>query len=179
VIYYAKWAELDSTAATDPKLKDKQADVASINARIGQCLDHSERIIDVVDAELSLPRQSDPPKMIRTNRVLVRPDKVEEFRALLKAELLPAVHKAGLTTFGIARTMYGGPRNEFRGVSAISSWADLDGTSPIVKAMGQAAYDSFAAKVGALTLENEYNVYRFMPDLSYLPVVGGATATLR
>src|SRR5438128_2091632 len=53
VQYYAKYAEMDVTR--DPQLKEQAADLTRIGARIIQCTDRSQRIIEQVLPDLSLP----------------------------------------------------------------------------------------------------------------------------
>lgn len=171
VSYVPKLAVFD--VQQDPKLKDVAGQAAAIGARIGASIESSERIIDDVLPELSLPRTPEPPKMIRSLRRVVKPESVAAYLELVKAELAPAMKKSGMKTWMTARTRLGGPRNEFRSATGLESWADLDGTAPVITAMGQAAYDRYIAKVTAMTVESEVNIYRYAPNLSYLP--GSAT----
>jgi len=55
-------------------------------------------------------------------------------------------------------------------VTGFDKWADLDGESPIVKAMGgQAAYNKFLAKQTPMIVRSEVQVYRFLKDQSHMP----------
>ena len=108
--------------------------------------------------------------MIRTLRVRVRPDKVNEYMALVKSELLPAVKKSGLPGYVTYRNYLGSSRFEFRVAMAINSWADLDDTALIVKGFGgMEAYNRYLAKVSPLITVAEYSVSRYREDLSYNP----------
>lgn len=168
VRYFTKWAELD--VIRDPKLKDYSGELTSLSSRINQCTDSAERIVEELQMDLSLPMNPEIPKMVRTHRSLVKPDKVNEFMSVLKGELLPAVKKAGVKSFGVARVRYGAPGSEFRSVMGFNSWADLDESpGPIVSAMGEAKYREFVARITPLVVESQYDMYRFMPDLSYVP----------
>ena len=82
VAYYTKWAELD--AGPDPKLKEQAGDVARIVARISDCTLSTRRIVDEIVPELSLPSSGGVPKMIRVLVTDVRPEKVHEYRELVK-----------------------------------------------------------------------------------------------
>jgi len=167
VQYHAKWAELDVTQ--DPKLKDVAADVARIMARLLQCSEGSDRIIEQVQHDLGLPMSQETPKMVRVIRTRVRPEKVNDYMALVKSDLLPAITKSGAKLFVVARTRYGGPSSEFSSAVGINSWADLDGPPPVVRAMGEEGYRQFLAKLMPLVTETEYRMYQFLPDLSYIP----------
>ncbi|MGH9721432.1 MAG: hypothetical protein ACRD8O_14580 [Bryobacteraceae bacterium] len=177
VRHHAKWAELDVTR--DPKLKEYGADLTRISARMQQCTESVERIVDEVQPDLSLPRSTEVPKMVRTLLTRVRPDKVDEYMALIKSEVLPAMKKSGAKNYVVAQTRYGAAGAEFSSSTGINSWSDLDGASPLVQAMGEARYQQFLAKLRPLVRETERNVYRHLPELSYLPVAATTTSSGR
>ncbi len=163
---YAKWAELDVLPET--KMKEHEAAVQSIFSRIGGCEESYSRIIDELLPDLSLP-QTGGVQMIRVLRTRVRPDRVSEYMALVKNEVLPAAKKAGLKVYGVSQVRYGAPSSEFISVAGLNNWADLDRGTWIQKTMGEEGYQRFLAKVLPLIIESEVNVYRFVPDSSYSP----------
>jgi hypothetical protein len=163
---YAKWADLD--AGPEPKMKDLATQLQAIETRITQCMESIHSIVDEVLPDLSLPQSGSVP-MIRVMRSRVKPDKVNEYIALLKSETLPAMKKAGLKLFAVSQVRYGAPNTEFISVSGINCWADLDGGLPIQKAMGEEGYQRFLAKLRPLIIESEADVFRFVPDSSYSP----------
>lgn len=167
VIYYTKWAELD--AGPDPKLKDQAGDIARIVARINDCVVSSRRIIDEIIPELSLPSSGDIPKMIRVLVTDVRPDKIGEYRDLMKNEILPAIKKGGVKDYTFASRRFGAPNTEFISVASMSNWADFDGEFGAEKGLGKEGYHALVAKVRTLITSSQYDVYRYEPDLSYLP----------
>jgi len=172
--YSTKWADFDSTP--DPKLKEVQADLQRIGTRITQCTESLHRIIEEVLPDLSLPGGAGVPKMISVLRSRVRPDKVDEYLGLVKNEVLPAAKKSGLTVFSVSRVRYGAPTTEFISVAGLSKWADLDGGFGVPKGMGEEGYQRFLEKIRPLLVESEYAMYRFQPDLSYLPAAGSSAA---
>ena len=164
--YVEKWAELDMMQ--DPKLKDVAADLTRIGARIVQCTEKSDVVIGELQTDLSLPRPAELPKMIRVLHSLVKADKVPEYTALIKNEVLPAAKKGGAKLYTVARTRYGGPASEFVSSLGMESWADMDGSSPVIAGMGgMDAYNKFLAKVTPLLIRAQYDVYRLQPELSY------------
>jgi len=167
--YHAKYAELDQNPQQDPKLKDVAAQLASIGSRINACVESGERYVDEVQTDLSLPRSGDIPKTVRMVRAKVKPDQISNYVNLMKTEMLPARKKAGAPVYLVTRVRYGRPGNEFHSVSAIENWAALDSPGPVAKAMGEAGYQQYIAKVLPLLEEFEYNLYRHVPDLSYTP----------
>lgn len=169
---YTNWADLDS-AGPDPKLKEQAAEVQRITTRITQCTESSRRIIDEVIPELSFGGMGAPPAMMRVLTTHVRPDKVGEYLELIRSEVLPAAKKAGLKVFSVAQTRYGGTSTAFVLVSGMSKWSDLDGGYGVEKAMGKEGYQRFLTKIRPLIVDSEYNVFRFAPELSYLPAPPG------
>jgi len=163
---YAKWAELD--VLPEPKMKEHEAQVQSIFSRIGACEESYYRVIDELLPDLSL-LQTVSVQMIRVLRTRVRPEKVNEYMALVKSEVLPAMKKAGMKVYGVSQVRYGGPNTEFINVSGLDKWADLDGGLAIQKAMGEEGYQRFLAKLRPLIIDSEAAIYRFVPDSSYMP----------
>ena len=90
--YYKTWAELD--AAADPKMKDLATDVARIGMRITDCTESWHRVIEEINPDLSLPDSGTIPAMIRVLVTQVRPDKINDYLALAKSDIVPAVKKA-------------------------------------------------------------------------------------
>ncbi len=107
--------------------------------------------------------------MIRVRRVFLRPEKTDEFIALVKTELMPFVKQSGVGTFAYSRVRFGGASNEFSSVTGINSWADLDEMPSYIKAMGDAKYKAYVAKTSSMITRAEVNVYRYQADLSYMP----------
>lgn len=167
VIHYAKWADLD--AGPDPKMNDQAADLARIGVRINDCTESSRRIIEEVIPELSLPASDEIPKMIRILVTDVRPEKIGDYRDLVKNEILPAIKKSGLKDYTVALRRFGAPSTEFISVAGMTNWADFDGDFAVEKGLGKEGYQALLVKVRALIASSQYDVYRFQPDLSYLP----------
>jgi hypothetical protein len=167
---HPNWASLDRLPGSDPKLKEFGSDLRMIASRIMQCVITSERVIDELQADVSTPMPQEMPKMVRVLRSRVKPDKVNEYLSLVRSEIAPAAKKGGANVFLVHRTRFGAPSNQFSSVIALNSWADLDGESPIIRGMGgQEAYERFLTKIRPLLESSEYNIYRFEPELSYIP----------
>jgi hypothetical protein len=143
------------------------AELQSVDTRIIQCVESSRRVIEEVLPDLSLPSSGETPNMIRVLRTRVRPDKVNEYMALMKSEVLPAMKKSGANGYTLSQVRYGGPNTEFISVSGLDKWADLDGGLRIQKAMGEEGYQRFLGKLRPLIVESEADIFRFMPDSSY------------
>jgi hypothetical protein len=168
VSYYDKWADLDSTRANDPKLKEYQVNLSSIARRINESFSSSARVIESVDRQASTPMSKEIPKMIRVWTAHVKEGKMKEAIDLERNEYAPAVKSAGIKAYVFAIARYGAPYNQIRASQGFDSWADLDTPNPIRKAMGDEKYAAFSAKMNALLEDYHYDVYRFDSELSYL-----------
>jgi hypothetical protein len=166
VSYRTKWADLEPSA--DPKMKDQAADLARIGVRITDCTESSRRIIDEIKPEFSLT-SGEMPKMIRVLVTDVRPDKIGDYLDVAKNEILPAVKKGGVKDYNFAARRFGAPSTEFISVAGMNSWADFDGEFGAEKGLGKEGYQALVAKIRTLITSSQYDVYRFDPDLSYLP----------
>lgn len=166
---YSKWADLDASIDSDPKLKDQAADLARISMRIIDCTESWHRDIDVVMPELSLPDSGDIPKMIRVLVTQVRPDKYHEYLDLQRNEVLPAITKAAPKSYNFAEKRFGVFGPEFVSVTGFTNWADLDGGIGAQKGLGKDGYQALVNKVRGLIVQSQYIIYRYEPDESYLP----------
>lgn len=167
VDYYEKFADLDSEAY--PKMKPYEGEYAAIARRILDSFAKSERVIDIVLPDLSLPRAATPPKMLMIWTARIKMDKAREFYELEKNEFLPAMKNAGVHSYNFARTRFGGPNGEVRSAVGLDNWAELDGPSLVRKGMGD-KYAAYVAKVEGMLEEYRYDIYRLDPELSYIPV---------
>ena len=164
----ANWAELDE--GPDPKLNDKAGAATAITDRIMQTVDSMERSLEDLQPDHSLALPSEIPAMASVVEIEVRPEHVDDFLALLKSTFLGAAKKAGLKTYLVHRTQFGGPRSKLTTVTGIDKWSDLDGTPPIVRAMGNDGYQAFLKKaLPMLERSVQFDVYRHEKELSYPP----------
>jgi quinol monooxygenase YgiN len=169
VIDYKTWADLDYTMSNDPKMKDQAMDLTRISMRINDCAESSRRIIEEVLPDFTLSSKGDMPKMIRVLQTQVRPDKVHEYLDLVKNVIFPAVKKAGTKDYSVAEERYGESNLQVTSVTGFDTWADLDAGIGAQKGLSKEDYQGLLDKVRALITSSEYDIYRFQPDLSYLP----------
>ena len=167
VDYYDKWADLDANTARDPKLKDYQAEITRITARINESFVSSNRVIDIVNQEASMPRPAEPPKMLMIWTAHVKADKMREAVDLEKNEYAAAMKTTGVKTYIFAVTRYGGPANEIRSSTGLDNWAAIDQPNMVRKAMGDDKYRAFTAKMDALLEDYRYDIYRYDAELSF------------
>ena len=165
--YYKTWAEMD--AGADPKMKDEAADIARISLRITECTESWHRVIEEVNPDLSLPDSGKVPDMLRVLVTEVRADKVGDYLALVKSDILPGVKKSGAKDYSIAMGRFGESSSVVTSVLGFDKWADLDGAIGVEKALNKEAYQAFLSKLRPLIVSSQFDIYRFQPDLSYLP----------
>jgi len=130
----------------------------------------------VVTLALALNAAQTPPKpaapesqMLVITFVKVRPGMAPEYIDLQTKEVMPAQKKGG----GLGREAYSsglaGPPGEYVYVAPIASFAQFDGPSPMIKALGEEGAAALNAKVAKLAEPMGSAVVRTRPDLSYMP----------
>ena len=98
----------------------------------------------------------------------VRTDMVEQWMAMVKNELVPAFQKGGQAGVLARRVEFGGSRNQFTFRVPLSKWADLDGETPLAKALGTEAMAKLGAKLNSMG-SAEWLIYNYVPELSVVP----------
>ena len=161
VSYFKKWADLDQPPPPNPVL-------TGLSARINGCVESSERRIDVIDPSLSIRETNAIPNLVQVVKVSVRPEKMNEYLALVKSTSLPAFKKAGVKRRIFARARFGAPSSDFVTSTGLEKWADLDGPNPLQKALGEQGYQDYLTKLSALIYRSQFDVYRYLPDASYV-----------
>ena len=109
------------------------------------------------------------PQMLLISIAKVHPGMGPEYIELQTKEVMPAQKKGG----GLGRQAFSsgisGPPGEFVYISPITSFAQFDGPSPMVKALGEQGAAAINAKVVKLADPMGSVIVRTRPDLSYLP----------
>ena len=166
VVWYSdKWKEIGED---NPKLKSSAADLAGIFSRLNGQTDSLETWIDEMQPELSI-RSKEIPSMVRTGRSRVLQGKMDEMKALFHDQIVPAVKKSGATDYGVAVARFGTPTNEIHSYIGMSGWGDLDAPFGAEKGMSAAEWKAFQAKLPALIEGTEWTIWKYQPDLSYVP----------
>jgi len=165
VSHHAKWSELDNTGA----LKEVAADLAPLRARMRQCLERSERIIDLIMPECSIrSSKAEVPSVVSVIRRRIKPEHVEDYIQAVKTEIMPAMKKAEIPTSLLTRTLFGEPGPVFRRSTPVKSWAQIDEPDRLTAAMGgPAAMQKFVTRLEPWIIENENQVYSRIPELDY------------
>lgn len=166
VVWYS--SNFKEMGEQNPKLKNSAADLATLFARLNIETDSLETWVDEMQPELMI-RSQNIPAYVRTGRSRILPGKMEEMRALFRDEILPAYRKSGATDYGVAVGRFGTPTNEFHSYLGVSGWADFDGPVGTQKGMSPSEWKAFEAKVGTLVESTQWDLWKFHPELSYVP----------
>lgn len=99
---------------------------------------------------ISLPvqvsaQEAAAPQWVRFTVETVKPDMVQEYEGY-KKQLAAAYKKAGLPVYAVLRN-YSGNRFEYTTATFVMKFGDLDGPSPILKALGEEAFNNLVAGV--------------------------------
>jgi hypothetical protein len=159
---FSKWADLDTEPYTD--LKEQAADLARIERRLEQCRYGVRRVMAKIDTEASLPLPAQPAPMIEVNTVRLKPGSGREYIDAVR-DLLPLEKKVGIKLFFVAQNFLGVDMPEYTVVVGQDNWASSD-VDPI-SAMPE--YQRYTSKRNSLLVTRQINMYRFRPELSYLP----------
>jgi hypothetical protein len=150
-------------------MKEQATDLTRIGMRITDCTESYHRVIEEIDPDLTLPDSGTIPKMIRVLVTQVRPDKVSDYLALAKSDIFPGIKKSGAKDYSLARGRFGESNTVVTSVLGLNNWADFDGSVGLEKALGKEGYQKFLTKLMPLIVSTQIDVYRYQPDISYLP----------
>jgi hypothetical protein len=145
-------------------------------ARLNQYLENVQTSIDkpLTDLSINTPGAPFPPAYLHGIRIRVRSGSTDEFSALMKNELIPAVKKEGVKTLLARRTVLGGVVADYNFAEGFEKWAEMDAPDTLPKTMGEAAFRKMITKLDEMVTLREDTVWTYQADLSYYP---GATAT--
>jgi len=111
----------------------------------------------------------------RVQIIHVKPEMVNEFRDIEKNEVVPALKKGGQKSRTVYQTTLFGDGFEYVVITPLSKFAELDGDSPQLKALGAAANQKLGEKLRRCIESANSFLTTNLTDLSN-PVQGGAPA---
>jgi hypothetical protein len=117
---------------------------------------------------LSMPR-------VGITTVRIKPELLDEWVEFQKSETIPALRKAGVSGRTAIATVIG-ESFETTFLTPLTNFADRDGDSPIVKALGADGARAYAAKNRRFIAEQHTYVNTVRTDLSYQPAASAAAA---
>lgn len=101
------------------------------------------------------------------NIVRVKPDMVADWQEFQRNEAIPALKKGGVKERLAWQTAVFGESYEFVFVTPIENFAQFDGESPIVRALGQEGARAYGAKARRMIAGSHTYAIQSRPDLSY------------
>jgi hypothetical protein len=110
--------------------------------------------------------QTATPSYSRVAITHVKPDMLNEWLDLEKTEVVPALKKAGQKTRTVYVTSLFGNAYEYVVITPFAKYADFDGDSPMVKALGQPAAARLGEKLRKCTVSTSSYAITRMADLS-------------
>lgn len=123
----------------------------------------------------SAPQQS---QMYTMTVVTVHPGMGPEYVAFQKDEVMPAQQKGGMKVrMAYSSGVFGEP-GTFAFFSPIENFAQFDGPSPIMKALGEQAAAQLGAKAAKLTPTRRVMLVRSRPELAYQAGASASPAPL-
>ena len=112
--------------------------------------------------------QAPPSRLLALNIYKIKPEMQNAYIELQKSIVIPALQKSGQTWRDAWRTGVLREAYEFAYVSEIQGFERYDSPPPISKALGEAGYADYLAKVRPMIVSQNIYAIRTRPDLSYM-----------
>ncbi len=167
VWYSARWSELDEQE--DPKTRGVEGDVARLIARFDGATSSMETWVDEMQPDMEYGMAGAMPNKVRTSRTTVVPDKMDVILGLFRNEIVPAMKKSGVASYGVAVARFGTAVNEVHTFASMNAWADFDSPWGLEKSLGKEGYKAFLDKVRPTIVTTQYDIWTYKPELSFLP----------
>lgn len=119
---------------------------------------------------LPLSAQVAPPasRLLSLNILSIKPGMMPAYIDFQKNEAIPAMQKGGQMWRESWRTAVFGDPNEVAHVTEIKGFEQYDSPSPLRKALGEAGYTAYLAKISSLVTAQRTYAIRTRPDLGYV-----------
>jgi len=108
------------------------------------------------------------PRLLQLTLVTLRPDMVKAYIDYQKSDVIPALQKGGIKWRDSYRTAVFGDIFQVAHVTDVTGLDQYDSPPPARKALGDAAYAAYQAKVGSMVSSVKTYLIRTRPDLSYV-----------
>jgi len=113
-------------------------------------------------------QDSNQPQFLRVTTYKIKPDMVQEWESLIKNDVLPAYKKAGVSQVSAWDTANFGNGNEYTTAIPIAKFGDLDGTSPLARALAPDALANLLSRARKCVIESHSVAVRSHPELSIM-----------
>jgi hypothetical protein len=147
-------------------------------ARLGPYLENVQTTIEktLPDLGIDTPGAPFPPAYIHLIRIRVKGGSADDFSAVVKNDLIPALKKADMKTLHARRTLLGGV-GDYYFAEGFQKWAEMDAPENLPKIMGQEPYRKMMDKLNQIVTLREDTIWRYQADLSYYPSAGATTTS--
>ena len=156
------FAQFDGTAPAVKALGE--AGAARLGEKLRKCTLSSQSYQSIVLADLST--SNEPPEILVSTRVRVAPGKMQDFESLVKTEVTSAFKKAKVPLL-VRRRGLGANSNDVTLSAGYAKYAEMDGGSPIVKALGEEGAARVLGKFTGVATLVEQVVRNRVADLSF------------
>jgi hypothetical protein len=111
--------------------------------------------------------RSEPPTLAVVTTIRTVPGKEDAFEELIRSDIAPAWKKGGVKDAWVHKTILGGSPQTYTIVVLYEKFAELDGGSPIEKALGPEGMRKLRQKSAGVIASMENMVARRIAELSY------------
>lgn len=171
-VYYTVFpvGKMERYESPNPMRKTmKEAEYNLYVRRMTRVLSSSQSVLATSRPDLGLGSGRAKPVRAVATTVVVEPGKNMAFEAFVKSELRPAWQKAGMKEVWVAQMLLGGSTTEYVVLYLFDKWSEMEGGSPMERALGKQAWDQVRQKIAGLATSVRNEVIALDQDLSYLP----------
>lgn len=129
----------------------------------------SQSVLARTRPDLGLSSGRTKPARALVTTIVVTPGKNQEFEAFIRNEVRPAWQKAGMKDVWADQTIMGGVSTEYTFLYLFDKWSEMEGGSPMERALGREAWDKIRARIAGLATSVRTDVAQYHADLSYQP----------
>jgi hypothetical protein len=166
-----RWADLDGPNPLNKVLGEEG--LANLIRGLRSCITSQTRYFAQSQEDLTIGKGPFGPLFVQ-NRTVIANGKVDEYIAWMKSDMKPALEKAGVTQYHVARPIFGAPNlNMVESIRMVKDFAEIDGGPILNQKLGADAVRAMNAKVAGIVQSTRVTLIRVRPDLSYLPAPTG------
>jgi len=114
------------------------------------------------------PADTSKMPLVNVTIVQVKPELLTEWQDFQKNETIPMLQKAGVKQRNAASTVIG-PAFQYAFLTPVTNFAERDGDSPVVKALGQDGARAYGQKLRRFIASQRTYAVRLRTDLMYQP----------
>lgn len=140
---------------------------ANYQQKMGRIVASSHSVLVRTRPDLGLSSGRTKPVRALVTTIVVTPGKNQEFEAFIKNDVRPAWQKAGMKDVWADQTIMGGVSTEYTFLYLFDKWSEMEGGSPMERALGREAWDKIRSRIAGLATSVRTDVANYHADLSY------------